>query len=186
MTQTKTDQPAAAKQAADPEPEPQPVPEPEPEAKPKGRQTSAKAVEAETEADIGRKLAQQLQDHREQLEAILHMKLEGHTCHHCDGMGYTQEPEPELVQDPTKKACPGCHGYGLVLTPSRAAGHETAMCISCSGQGWVTQTAEPPPPPQIAQAAPAAISGMVGQVLPGGMFLPFGASEPVPLASLSS
>ena len=169
-------------QEPEPDNEPEPEQEPDEPSAPEPEQTPAEAAAAEGSADIPKKLERAIADQKKRIGKILGIDLDGAECPTCGGMGYTTGPQAETVdfkEDPSKEACPTCNGLGQLISHSRAPGHELVTCIECAGQGWrmkpnpVTNVAQLPVAPPSAQAA------QMGQLLPDGTFLPFGASEPI-------
>jgi rubrerythrin len=103
-------------------------------------------------------------------------------CPACNGLGLVwnlDEPTPELVHPDNLVTCDACNGYGAVITGSKAPGRETTVCITCSGNGYITKSAQPenvtpiqPNAPTTFQPAQAPVMGFMG---PDGVFQPLGA-----------
>ena len=155
------------------------------ESAPEPDESVAQAAARAGSDDIPKKLERALTDQRKRLERIIGVDLAGKECATCDGMGYVPEGVadiPPLVYPDNLERCDRCNGHGQLGTPSLVPGQEAIVCTGCAGLGYVTKTAQPSNVTPIAPASPTAEAAQMGTLLPDGRFLPFGASEPIPVA----
>lgn len=139
-------------------------------------------VRAASDADLTTKLKRAKTDNRKRLEKLLGIQLEGRECPVCEGNGYvTGEPDPseQMVHPDNLAMCEYCNGFGHVVTGSRNEAHFTAPCPECAGWGYKTLAAQPQNVTPLTPPAPSAQAAQMGQLLPDGSFLPFGATEPI-------
>jgi hypothetical protein len=147
-----------------------------------GEQSPAQAAAQEGSAAVAKKLDSENSRHIKAVSKILDMDMEDKLCPTCAGFGFADAPAddgPEIAPDETKSECPVCHGYGQLRTPSRNPDHVFAVCTQCSGQGWVTKTVDAPPAYAPVTQLPTPQTAQMGQLLPDGRFLPYGATEPI-------
>ena len=78
--------------------------------------------------------------HEKALAKIIGRDWEGFAaCAECGGVGFVPAATleaPELLAMPGVVECPGCKGYGRLVTPSRVPGQEFQTCVQCAGNGW--------------------------------------------------
>lgn len=55
---------------------------------------------------------------------------------HCPACGWPLDIDIVPASHPDIETCPGCMGFGKVLTGSRVEGHTIMDCPTCKGQGW--------------------------------------------------
>jgi DnaJ-class molecular chaperone len=132
---------AEAGDEAEPEAELEAEPEAEPEEEPEAGEAERAEPEARapTAGELKRFEAENTR-HEKALAKIVGADWEGFAaCEECGGVGFRPRElmaAPELVAMPDAIECPGCKGYGRLLTPSRVPGQEFQVCVECAGNGW--------------------------------------------------
>jgi hypothetical protein len=130
----------------DPEPDPEPEPEPEPEPTPEPQSVSERDLKA---------LGKVTETYTNGLKRVMGADFEAlHECPTCTEqiLGYVfaaPEPLDMFEVDPDKRECPTCKGYGQLRSGSKTDNALT-MCMTCTGNGYVTYQQQQPaytPPP---------------------------------------
>lgn len=148
-----------------------------------GEHTPREAAAESGSAEIPRKLERALKTHKTRIEGILGMRLDGHECATCDGMGFVMEPQgaaPDLRDADDAEPCEGCNAFGFVRTGSKVPGQDSKPCGRCGGRGWHEKVLPPPPFIPVQAASPEQPAQFGGNFVPGVGFIPYGATEPLP------
>ena len=146
---------AALAEAENPEPEPEPTPEPEPEPEPEPQ-----SADPQVNKKIERVITNYYAGLKREVGDALEEMQQCPTCADTLPGFVLSIPEPiEMFEvDPDKRECPQCKGYGQLRSGSKTE-NALVMCMTCTGNGYVTYQQTPvgyqPPPGTAPGTVPA-------------------------------